>query len=345
MSVQLFPMNLRKFGRIFVNDLVRRHFLQERISFCRSFCRTNRRPLVQSKFQGRILRGKISKRRQRRQDYERTQEAFRRIPYQILDPVDSSTMATPFDDDFRSYWEIVLSIPADHRSSFPILPAGNMEHSDRESVTLTLLDPISLEEVHKCFPRNQSAPRPDLVTVKELRDIPIWDIVKMLNIFLFCRKLPERLCKSRTIFIPKISGACKPGDFRPISLTPLLGRLFSKIMAQRLNKFANLANEQRGFIPDDGVAQNIFLLDFVLRHAHEKCRATYIASIDLAKAFVSLSFDFVFAALTEKGIHPEFISLIRMIYDQSSTSFEPFADHRFTPSCGKGTHFSRCYLT
>ncbi|GBO13732.1 Retrovirus-related Pol polyprotein from type-2 retrotransposable element R2DM [Araneus ventricosus] len=105
-------------------------------------------------------------------------------------------------------------------------------------------------------------------------------------------------------------------------------------MAQRLNKYANLANEQRGFIPDDGVAQNIFLLDFVLRHAHEKCRATYIASIDIAKAFDSVSFVSVFAALTEKGIHPEFVSLVRMIYDQSSTSFEPFADHRFTPWCG-----------
>ncbi|GBN16315.1 Retrovirus-related Pol polyprotein from type-2 retrotransposable element R2DM [Araneus ventricosus] len=280
-------------------------------------------------------RGGVSKRRQRRQDYARTQEAFRRNPSRcankILDPVDSRTVATPFDDDFRSYWETVLSISADHRPSFPNMSAGNIEH--RESVTSTLLDAISLKEVQKCFPRNQSAPGPDLVTVKELRNIPIWDIVKMLNIFLFCRKLPERLCKSRTIFIPKMSGACKPGDFRPISLTPVLGRLFSKILAKRL-KFANLANEQRVFIPDDGVAQNIFLLDFVLRHAHEKCRATYIASIDHAKAFDSVSFDSVFAAITEKGIHPEFISLIRTIYDQSYTSFVPFANHRFTPSCG-----------
>ncbi|GBO05561.1 hypothetical protein AVEN_31886-1 [Araneus ventricosus] len=155
-------------------------------------------------------RGEISKRRQRRQDYARTQESFRRNPSrcanQILDPVDPGTALSHFDDDFRSFWENVLSIPRDHEPSFPVLPRENDDGGD--STVSALLDPITLEEVLKSFPRNNSAPGPDRVTTKELRAVPIWDLVKILNIFLFCRKLPERLCRSRTVFIPKINNAC-----------------------------------------------------------------------------------------------------------------------------------------
>ncbi|GBO11956.1 hypothetical protein AVEN_84673-1 [Araneus ventricosus] len=110
----------------------------------------------------------------------------------------------------------------------------------------------TLDEVKKCFPRGRFAPGPDLVTVRELREVPIWDLIKIFNIFLFRRRISECLCQSRTIFVPKKSGARLHGDYRPISLTPVLGRLFPKILAQSLAKHSSLATEQRGFIPNDG---------------------------------------------------------------------------------------------
>ncbi|GBO40178.1 hypothetical protein AVEN_80358-1 [Araneus ventricosus] len=81
-------------------------------------------------------RGELSKRRQRLRDYARTQEEFRKNPSrcanQLLDPVDTDTTASPFDDDFRTYWETVLSLPTDHRPSFPVLSAENTDHSARD---------------------------------------------------------------------------------------------------------------------------------------------------------------------------------------------------------------------
>ncbi|GBN33147.1 hypothetical protein AVEN_87069-1 [Araneus ventricosus] len=103
-------------------------------------------------------------------------------------------------------WTLLLlvKISGPFSPCFPFPATGNGHRPSPDPSDL--LDPISLDEFKKCFPRGRSAPGPDLVTIKGLREVPIWDIIKIFNIFLFCRKLHERLCCSRTIFISKRSG-------------------------------------------------------------------------------------------------------------------------------------------
>ncbi|GBM85502.1 Retrovirus-related Pol polyprotein from type-2 retrotransposable element R2DM [Araneus ventricosus] len=198
-----------------------------------------------------------------------------------------------------------------------------------------LLSPITLEELNKYFPRNNSASGSDLSTVSDLKQVSRFELLKIFNIFLFCRKVPARFCKSRAVFIPKKSpGAAAPGDFRPISLTPIPARLFSKITTRRLSPAARSEPEQRSFIESDGISQNIFILDHVLRHASEKIQRTCIASIDLRKVFDSVSHQAVFAALKDQSIDPEFVKIIEFMYNNSSTSFAPFRDHDFSSICG-----------
>ncbi|GBO28163.1 Retrovirus-related Pol polyprotein from type-1 retrotransposable element R2 [Araneus ventricosus] len=136
---------------------------------------------------------------------------------------------------------------------------------------------------------------------------------------LYHRRIPERFCKARTVFIPKKPAATEPDDFRPISLTPIPARLFSKILARRQSPTNSIEPEQQGFIKTDGISQNIFMLDFVLRHAIEQTKRIYIASIDIRKAFDSVSHEAVFNALEAQSIDPEFIKLIKFMYQNSST--------------------------
>ncbi|GBN08982.1 Retrovirus-related Pol polyprotein from type-2 retrotransposable element R2DM [Araneus ventricosus] len=200
--------------------------------------------------------------------------------------------------------------------------------------TSSLLFPITTEEIHKCFPRNGSAPGPDLSTVGDLRKVSRFELAKIFNIFLLCRRVPDRSCRAKTIFLPKKTDAISPGDFRPISLTPIPARLFSKILARRLSPVAQLEPERRGFVETDGISQNIFMLDYVFRHARERVKRTFIASLDIKKAFDSVSHQAVFAALQALSVDPEFVKIIKSIYENSSTSFAPYADHSFKPSCG-----------
>ncbi|GBN95225.1 Retrovirus-related Pol polyprotein from type-2 retrotransposable element R2DM [Araneus ventricosus] len=142
------------------------------------------------------------------------------------------------------------------------------------SIDSKLMSPISTDEIGKCFPRNGSSPGPDLSSVGELRRISKFELAKIYNIFLLCRRVPDRFCCARTVFLPKKRDAVDPGDFRPISLTPIPARLFSKILARRLAPSVHLDPDQRGFIESDGIAQNTFLLDYVLRHSREKVKRT-----------------------------------------------------------------------
>ncbi|GBL82827.1 hypothetical protein AVEN_106353-1 [Araneus ventricosus] len=110
---------------------------------------------------------------------------------------------------------------------FGSVPVFSSESAQQKDGQTNLLYPISLDELNKCFPRNSSAPGQDFSTVSDLKQISRFELLNFFNIFLFCRKVPVRFCRARTIFIPKKPAEIDPGDFRPISLTPIPVRLFS----------------------------------------------------------------------------------------------------------------------
>ncbi|GBN58389.1 Retrovirus-related Pol polyprotein from type-2 retrotransposable element R2DM [Araneus ventricosus] len=180
-----------------------------------------------------------------------------------------------------------MTLPRDTPPA-PVFPTDSTCQDD--SVEGSLLHSITIEEINKCFPRNNSAPSPDNSFVRDLKKISRSELLKIYNIFLLCRKVPQRFCIASTLFLPKKSDAVNPGDFRPISLTSILAQLFSKILSGILSPATRVDPEQRGFMETDGICQNNFLLDFVLRHAPEKTKRTYIASLDIRKAFHTKQF-------------------------------------------------------
>ncbi|GBM36214.1 Retrovirus-related Pol polyprotein from type-2 retrotransposable element R2DM [Araneus ventricosus] len=281
-------------------------------------------------------RGALSRKKLRGIEYAKAQRSFSRNATRFSDslfnPTGTSKELDSFGDDFRSFWETVMSL----RSNSGPAPVFSLEPTQQDDgFAKNLLCPISLEEINRCFPRNNSAPGPDNnSTVGDLESISRFELLKIFNVFLFCRKVPERFCKAKTIFIPKKSDVINPGDFRPISLTPIPARLFSKILAKRLSPATKIDPEQRGFIETDGISQNIFMLDFILTHVREKVKRTCIASLDIKRAFDSVSQQAVFAALEAQSVDPEFIKIIKFIYQNSTTSFAPFPCHFFKPTCG-----------
>ncbi|GBM36534.1 Retrovirus-related Pol polyprotein from type-2 retrotransposable element R2DM [Araneus ventricosus] len=275
----------------------------------------------------------LSRRVRRRIEYARAQRLFFKNPSRysdsLLSPTNTLNEFDPFDDDFRMFWENVMSLPRDSCRE----PKFTDCHVD-VGTTSSLMCPITTDEISKCFPKIGSAPGPDLSTVGELRQISKFELAKIFNIFLLCRRVPDRFCRAKTIFLLKRKDTSNPSDFRPISLTPIPARLLSKILARRLAPTVSLDPEQRGFIESDGISQNTFMLDFVLRHSRERVKRTFIASLDLKKAFDSVSHEAVFAALKAQAVDPEFVELLKSIYKNSTTSFAPYPNHRFSPTCG-----------
>jgi len=79
-------------------------------------------------------------------------------------------------------------------------------------------------------------------------------------------------------------------------------RTLHKILATRMGHNICLDQRQRAFRPTDGCSDNIFLLDMVLRYHHRSHKPLFMASLDIAKAFDSVSHKTIEETLIVKGV-------------------------------------------
>ena len=273
--------------------------------------------------------GKVpTKRKQRRAEYARTQRAWRRNPCDCLRAMlkDKVAANTPNQDAMVSYWRAVMT--NENRTSPGV--------GERRPMIEALWNPISEDEVKKAFPENTTAPGPDGVTARLLKAVPLCILVRIFNILLICGRLPERLLGSRTTLIPKKDDATEPGDFRPITVSSVIVRTFHKILASRLAKQVVLDQRQRAFIPADGCAENIWKFDIVLRHHRQNFKPLYLASVDIAKAFDSVTHETIMDTLVTMGVPGPMVAYIKYVYQKSRTMIacDGWASNDIHPACG-----------
>lgn len=76
---------------------------------------------------------------------------------------------------------------------------------------------------------------------------------------------------------------------REITLLSILGKLFTRILNNRLNKWAENYNvyveAQAGFREHMGAVDNIFVLDGLITHCLNENRYLYCCFVDFTKAF------------------------------------------------------------
>lgn len=255
-----------------------------------------------------------SKRKRKRREYAQTQERFKKnqsaCAREVLDG-----KATHQIEDAKSLleeWRTVMEAPETATVS------SNVEHVEGES----RIDPygvISAQEIKAAMLPLNSAAGPDGFTARELRSVPSVVLRVLLNALTLQKRLPACLRNARTTFIPKKEGASQAGDFRPITVSPVLVRILHKIYATRLLAALTLEVRQRAFVPADGCAENILILAAVLDEAKSKHRPLCMASVDVAKAFDRVSLAAILRGMKRKGLSSEFVDYIQDFYETSTT--------------------------
>ena len=119
----------------------------------------------------------------------------------------------------------------DFRSRLFERPSGVDDRPVRGAVVQNdLILPIAVEEVRAFQLRlTDSAPGADGIDNGFLRTVSPDYLSKLFNLWLYMAHVPVPLRESRTVFIPKKSGAVEPKDFRPITISSCFVRLFHKI--------------------------------------------------------------------------------------------------------------------
>lgn len=272
--------------------------------------RPQRRATIQS---AKNPKGKpLSKRKRRRMEYAIVQRNWTkhqgRCIRSLLDDPDTSSM--PDEKTMVPFWKHILE-----RESAPVLLPPRAPNRTLHSVWC----PITEEEIGKCMLPLSTSPGPDGVTPRQLRAMPRDVLARLLSTLLWCRTVPLQLRTAGTVFIPKKSNSSLPDEFRPITIPSVLLRLLHKVLAERISAAVTLDERQRAFIRADGCADNTSMLDMVLRYHKSKYKSCYLASLDISKAFDSVSHKAIYQTLEAFGLPKEMIDYIRNYYADSGT--------------------------
>ena len=95
-------------------------------------------------------------------------------------------------------------------------------------------------------------------------------------------------------------------NYRGITLLNTIGQLFSRVLTNRLNSWADrysvYIEAQAGFRPNMGTVDNIFVLHGIISHMLNEGKRLYCAFIDFTKAFDYVVRDNLWMKLIKLGI-------------------------------------------
>ena len=257
-------------------------------------------------------------------EYRRVQELFKRdkkrLATEILDGKVDNSCPVEVDEIESTYRERFGGISQGvDLSDFPA-PLRTADNSET-------LKPFTEGEVRRALlkMRRNTACGPDGITVGALRvSRHLLTITTMLNVFLLTGKVSKLIQGNRSILLPKGGDPSDLGNWRPLTISSVVLRLFTKLLASRLENAIYLNPRQRGFISDggSGCADNVQCLDHLIHHAKTEGKTIAVALLDLAKAFDTVSHKHICSGLKRLGVTGHFIGLVEELYDGAQTYFK-----------------------
>lgn len=272
----------------------------------------NRRGTVPDNTEG------LSRRKRRAREFRRVQGLFKTdikaLATEIIEgtpPVTPDRM--PSRQDVEQEYRQLFGEPS-NADEAPIL--------DKKPDGATIYSPIGREELTRALNAlKSSAPGPDGVTVRVARGVRKEMLLVLFNGMLCLGHLPPVFRESRTVLIPKTDHDLHlVGNWRPITISSVFLRLCNRIVADRLARVTSLHHYQRGFTPIDGVFANLLTLETLIKSKRDLGREYSVLSLDLRKAFDTISSCSVVRALERFGLDQRSQRYIKANYSDVRTT-------------------------
>ena len=174
---------------------------------------------------------------------------------------------------------------------------------------------------------SNSSPGDDGVSYHHLKKMPSthhYLATLFSKVLLENQEAPHPWSGARIKLIHKGGDTNIPSNFRPIALSSVVGKIFHKILATRLENFAidnNIidTSAQKGFLTNiNGTMEHIFAISAIVQNAMENGLPLSITFLDLANAFGSISHQLIFDILHHCKLPIQFINYITSLYSKLS---------------------------
>ena len=247
--------------------------------------------------------------------------------YKIRDPVSKDIVykQEEIQKMFTNYYKTLYTQPQlegeEQIDQFlRTLNLPNMTEQENKS----LITAITEEELNDAISKLKAnkSPGPDGFPsewYKAFRTELLPSLLKACNTALKKSKMPPSWNEAVISIIPKEGrDKLECGSYRPISVLNVDYKLYTAILARRLEKILpRLINfDQTGFISQRQTHDNIRRSLHVLHHIQQNNMDALLISLDAEKAFDALSWPFLYKVLEKFGMHKSFIDAIRTLYNK-----------------------------
>ena len=181
--------------------------------------------------------------------------------------------------------------------------------------------PITQQEIVDAIrqTRSNKAPGEDRITSDMLKADPKTSaraLVKLFNEIWQKEKVPDTWKRGIIIKLPKKGDLSDCGNWRGINLLSVLGKIFCRVLLQRLRQAIErtLREEQAGFRSGRGCTDHIFVLRTIVEQSIEWNSSLYINYIDFQKAFDSIHHPSLWRILEAYGFPPKMINIMQDMY-------------------------------
>ena len=133
---------------------------------------------------------------------------------------------------------------------------------------------------------------------------------------------PESWSKSTVTLIHKAGDTSDPQNFRMISLTSCVGKVFHQILSDRISSYLlcnNLldSSTQKAFLKGiNGCIEHTFVMNELLANARNKKKTIHVTYFDLADAFGSVVHNLINHTLQRNGLPNSVCKYVENLYSR-----------------------------
>ena len=223
---------------------------------------------------------------------------------------DSFNIAKSFSDYFVNIY-VVSSLDSNAVDEFNRLYKS---HNTQVVASMPVVDVESIEKCINLLKCNKSAGHDGIFAEHLLNSHPsiVTHLKILFHLILSHAHVPASFGKGVVIPIikDKHGALSSMENYRPITLSPIISKVFESFLLELYSKFLPSDLLQFGFKKSLGCSNAIFILRQVIDYFNSRRSNVYIASLDASKAFDRINHFKLFSTLCNKGVPIVFINVI-----------------------------------
>ena len=142
-------------------------------------------------------------------------------------------------------------------------------------------------------------------------------LTHLLNAVLSTRCVPSSWHKGIVVHLAKGGDGGDCSNYRPLTLLPIIDKLFAKLLSERISRVVCLQDQQYAFRPGRGTLNPLHNLLAAVRQRTLANKATYTCFFDAAKVYDSVPHALLLHRLLQCGVTGPAFAVLAAMYSSA----------------------------